>query len=76
MKIIRSIQTSEEKEIDVRVNYKNKIFTLTATLRNGKIIGDAFHSIRTSYLTYFDTPLAERERHFKTIKKYVEKKYK
>lgn len=70
------MQVSEEKEIDVRVNYKNKVFTLTVTLRNGKVIGDAFHSIRTSCLTYFDTPLTEREKHFKAIKKYVENKYK
>lgn len=76
MKIIRSIQVSEEKEIDVRVNHKNKVFTLNVTLRDGKVVGDAYHSVGTAYLAYFDTPLAERERHFKAIKKYVENKYK
>ena len=76
MKILSSQQAFVEKDIVLLVKNKGKEFHIGVHLRNGKLEGDEYNAISTSYIPYFDTPFAQRKKDFNAIKKHVELKFK
>ena len=74
MKILAAKTTQVKKWVSVSVKYKNKKFRLSVQTMGGKVLGERYNGLYTSYMTYFnETPIHIQEKHFLMLKAHVEK---